>query len=159
MHEHARLAKEWGTPHAIQVENGDVIRLAPGEAQKIAQVEAGYLAIDGNYLLSPKSPVMRMRRKMQNDGIIVVTLIMSHQATLRINPIIDAPGCLDHTEDKQIILAISDEIQYVLDEFDRNRPKKLQEEHVVNMVRSAIRRVIRSEVGKNPVIEVNIRKI
>ena len=45
--EHAALAKECQVPQALVAENGDVIRLAPGPAEIVAEVPSGRLGLDG----------------------------------------------------------------------------------------------------------------
>jgi ribonuclease J len=77
MHEHAKLAKSVGVETVFEVENGDVVKLAPNKPVKICKVQAGELAIDGYCFLSPSSPVMKMRSKIQLDGVIIITLFIS----------------------------------------------------------------------------------
>lgn len=160
IHEHARLAKEeWGVPQTIQVENGTVIKLAPGEPEKIAMVRAGELGIDGNFLLSPDCGIMKMRRKIARDGVIVVTLILNKDSGLFIDPIISAPGALDGREDEDIFEDMVDEIRQVLKENSKGTAKQQSEERIFNVTRSAVKRVMSREVGKTPPIEVNIERV
>ena len=49
--EHARLGLAHGVPTAIVQKNGDVIRLAPGEPEKIEEVRVGQLVLDGDVIL------------------------------------------------------------------------------------------------------------
>ncbi|AIL65960.1 Ribonuclease J 1 [Rickettsiales bacterium Ac37b] len=167
MHEHAKLAKIWGVKQSIQVENGDVIKLAPNIAEKVAKVQAGYLAIDGNYLLPINSPIMQMRRKIQKDGVIVVVILVDQYGNLMARPIVTAPGLLDSNEDKDLLLEISEEIEYVLEDYSKNtnvntiKVKKkhiLNKELLTNKIREVIRTFIRREVGKKPPIEIYIEK-
>lgn len=159
IHEHCMLAKQWGVPQAIQLGNGDVIRLAPGKAEKVGTVEAGYLGIDGYYLLPPDSPVLRMRRKIQRDGVILVNLIMGKTGGLRSNPLIFAPGCLDAQEDKEILSVMAEEVREVIEQSAAAMKGRQKDEHIYSLTRSAIRRIIKREVGKNPPIEVHIEII
>lgn len=161
MHEHAKRALEWGVPQAIEVENGDVVRLAPGTPEKVAMVKAGYLAIDGYYLLEANGPVMRARRRLQRDGMVIVTLLMQPHGELRADPLIYAPGCLDAEEDRDLLLVISDEIIEALEQQQRQsrKLKGIQEETMKNVIRSAVKRILKREVGKNPSIEVHFVRL
>jgi ribonuclease J len=166
IHEHAKMALEWGAKQSIQVENGDVIKLAPGKAEKIGFVQAGYLAVDGNYLLPNTSSVMRMRRKIQKDGVVVATLILcANTNTLKKDPIITAPGSLDKIEDQELIAEIISEIKYLLDmqlhgvKKVKVKTAKTSNDNVEALVKSVIKRIIKQEVGKMPVIEVFVERI
>lgn len=160
MYEHGRLAKEWGVKNSVLVENGKVVRLS-GEPSVVGEVESGYLGVDGNYLLSADAQVLRMRRKMQNDGIVIIILILNKNGILHKAPIIQTPGVLDPVQDSDVIDEIIAEIEESFIQFTNHYPKKknVAEETIINIVRQSTRRVLRSEVGKNPVINVHIEKV
>jgi len=158
--EHARLAEqEWGVKQTIQVEDGVAVKLGPGSAEKIAMVQAGELGIDGNFLLAPDSTIMKMRRKIQRDGVIVVTLVLNKNNDLAINPVISAPGALDKNEDEDIFEDMIDEVSFVLKENSKGTKKQQSEDRIKNVTRSAVKRIMKREVGKTPPIEVNIERI
>lgn len=157
MEEHAKLAKSWGVKEVVHVNNGDVVRLAPNVPEKLAKVPNGILAIDGNFLLAPDSSIMKMRRKLQREGIIMITLILSRRG-LAMDPIIMAPGVLDHHEDKDIIAAIEEEVVDALEDSLFGR-KKVSQDRLEQVIRSAVRRIVRKEVNKNPPIEIVMREM
>jgi len=155
IHEHAKLGKQWGVPHTVQVANGDVVRLAPGKPERIDKVEAGELGIDGYFLLSPESPVMKVRRRIQKEGIIMVTLLMENNGQLYADPIIKAPGSLDAEEDSELLGYMADEVRDALGDIRG----KISDDVIYNQTRQAIRRIMKKEVGKSPLIEIHIAKI
>lgn len=158
MHEHAALAKSWGVPNVVQVGNGDVIKLAPGTPEKIDQVISGILAIDGQLLLPPDSPIMKMRRKMKREGIIIVSLVLN-KGDLALPPVLTAPGTLDPREDRELILALQEEIEDVIFQSNNSAKKGRTIERIEQVARSAVRRIIRQEIGKNPPIEFIIQEL
>ncbi len=158
LHEQCRLARSWGVPETIQVENGVVVKLAPGTPEKVTMVQAGEMAIDGNLLLAPDSQIMKMRRKLTREGIVIVTLILKHSKLL-VRPVISTPGVLDSKQDKDIIDALVYEIEDVLEEYFHSSKKHSSDERIENLTRSAVRRVIKTECAKNPPIEVNIERV
>ncbi|MFN7039501.1 MAG: ribonuclease J [Alphaproteobacteria bacterium] len=160
MHEHAKLALEVGVPKSITVENGDMVKLAPGNSEIIAKVQAGYLAIDGHYLIAPNSPIMRIRRKIQNEGIVIITLVFDSKRSLLTLPIINTPGILDRVEDSKLIDSIIKELVKNIKSFVETAKKtKISNEAIINLTRSVVRRMIKSNSGKNPIIDVNIERI
>ena len=156
IHEHIKLAKEWGVPGAIQVSNGDVVKLAPGKASVIDKVESGYLGVDGNFLLPCDSSILKMRRRLQESGIIFVVLMLNNRNKLIMSPIIRAPGVLDMDEDVSIFRKIDKEINKALDGLIESNNKKQRSDLVENLVRSSIRKILKQEVGKSPAIDVEL---
>lgn len=157
IHEHIRLAKSWGVPHSVQVTNGDVIKLAPGEAKVIDRVESGYLGIDGHFLLPGNSPILRVRRRIRESGVLFIVLILNEKNQMVMPPVIKAPGVLDMEEDKMIVMRMAKEVHKSLGSLMETVSSKKQRSDVVeSTVRSALRHVLKHEVGKDPMIEVEL---
>jgi len=154
IHEHVKLAKEWGVPKQLQVHNGDLVKIGPGEPEKLAVVQSGYLAIDGNYLLAPDSDVIRERRKIGREGILMVSLVLNLKGDLLARPAILAPGILDQKADRDIINDIADEVKAVIGV--QNRPAN---DVIQSVTRRALRRILKEEIGKDPNIEVQIVRV
>jgi ribonuclease J len=74
MQEQARLGLARGIPRALVQKNGDVVRLAPGEPGKLAQVRAGRLVLDGDVIVPADGETIVTRRGLARDGILVVVL-------------------------------------------------------------------------------------
>ncbi|MFZ9395915.1 MAG: ribonuclease J [Erythrobacter sp.] len=74
MHEQARLGRTTGIPATVVQGNGDVVRLAPGEPGKLAEVRAGRLVLDGDIIAPADGEAMTMRRRIARDGLVVVVL-------------------------------------------------------------------------------------
>lgn len=157
IHEHVHLAKSWGVPHTVQITNGDVVRIAPGKAEVIDKVESGYLGIDGNFLLPANSPILKMRRRMQESGVILIVLFLDNNHNMTMPPIIKAPGVLDPSEDGDIIIMMAQEVNIALANLLLSSSNKKHREDIVeNAVRSALRKVLKQEVGKAPIIDVEL---
>lgn len=157
LNEHAKLAKKWGISKAIQVSNGDVIHLAPNEPSIIEKVESGYLGVDGHFLLPSDSNILRMRRRLQESGIIFAVLILTERNKLITAPVIRAPGVLDKEEDKVIFNRMAKEIAKSLDSLLEGKVNQKQRTDIVeNAVRTAIRKILKLDVGKNPIIDVEL---
>lgn len=158
IHEHARLAREWGVKTAFEIENGQVLKIAPGVPEKVALVESGILAIDGKFYLPPDSPIMKARRRMQREGIVMATLVMKGRE-LASAPIIQAPGALDSEEDAQLIELLQSEVQEAVEHaMLTSKPKKMTD-LLENKTRAAIRRILRRALGKDPLIVIHIEKV
>jgi ribonuclease J len=157
IHEHVAVAKSCGVKNTVQIGNGDVVKIAPGIAEIIGKVESGYLGIDGKFLLPSNSPILKMRRRMQESGFVFVVLTLNSKNQLIMPPIIKAPGVLDMEEDQVIINKIAKEIHSSLEDLLQTMVHKRQRSDLVeNIIRSAIRKVLKQEVGKAPVIDLEL---
>ena len=78
---HARIAQETGVPadHTLLVEDGDVVELGRGRLRKASKVDAGYVFVDGLGIGDVEDVVLRDRRLLAADGILVCVLSVDRQ--------------------------------------------------------------------------------
>lgn len=156
IHEHAKLARANGIKQAIEVENGSVVLLEKDNSSIIDKVKSGYLAVDGNYLLSEDSSVFKMRRKMRDTGIVVASIILDKKLKLACSPILDMPGLVDRVEDEDFISDVKEEITRNIKEQHKASKGNLSSDDIDSAVRKTLRRMIKNEINKAPAINVNI---
>jgi len=159
IHEHVKLAKKNGIKQAVEVENGSVVLLDPNNAKVISKVESGYLAVDGNYLLSVESPIFKARRRMREAGIVVASVVINKQGLLAANPILSMPGLLDPKEDMALVNLIKNDIKELVTIQQSQAKKALSDEQVIEAIKGTIRKTLKQEVNKSPVIIVNLEKV
>ena len=68
---------------ALVIENGDVVRLAPGPAAVVDQVPTGRLGLDGKVLIPLDGTVMRTRHRAVWSGAAVATLVLDKAGKLK----------------------------------------------------------------------------
>ena len=96
--EHAALAEGLGaTP--ILVEDGDVLRLAPGRPDVVEGVPTGRLAVDDGRLLPLKGGVLAARKRMLFNGVVVASLAVDQAGRVLGEPKVSAPGLFDGEDD------------------------------------------------------------
>jgi ribonuclease J len=78
---HAQLAREGGVPdeRIILAENGSVVELRDGEARIVGEVEAGMTFVDGLGVGDVHDVALRDRRKLSEDGILIVVATLAAQ--------------------------------------------------------------------------------
>nr|WP_240049065.1 ribonuclease J [Parerythrobacter lutipelagi] len=74
MQEQARVGRESGIQHTVVQKNGDMIRLAPGKPEKLAEVRAGRLVLDGDIIIPADGGAIAMRRRIAYNGAVFVAL-------------------------------------------------------------------------------------
>lgn len=153
--EHAEFAKELGVPKAIEATNGVVIALSKDNPRIVGNVTSGYLALDGKTLIDAGSTVIRTRRKIRDEGFCSVSIVTDKRGRMLSSPKFSAPGSLDPEQDRELILAMSEEMQALLDKgkYD-GKPAQLEQ-----AIRNVMRRTINNELGKKPVLDVHIHQV
>jgi ribonuclease J len=146
MVEQARLAKACGIPAQVVQKNGDIIRLAPGKPDKLGEVRAGRLVLDGDIIAPADGEAMTMRRRIAAEGVLVVVLVRGHK------PFIEAVG-LPLDEDMPAFLAeAADDVLEAIANLkgkDARDPALVQE-----AARLAARRAAQRWSGKRPQVRV-----
>jgi ribonuclease J len=157
IHEHAKLARKSGIKFALEPENGDVVRIDPKEPKIISKVESGYLAVDGNYLLPSDSPIFKIRRRMRDSGIVIITIIVDKNGKLLSKPVLSMPGIFDPESDIELIDEIKGDILEALLDQQKNA-KYLAKDEIAKLTRGAIKQILKREINKTPQIIVNVEE-
>src|SRR5204862_5456854 len=78
---HAQLAREGGVPddRIVMAENGSVIELRDGVPAIVGEVEAGMTFVDGLGVGDVHDVALRDRRKLSEDGILIVVATLAAQ--------------------------------------------------------------------------------
>lgn len=156
IHEHALFARELGVETTIEPTNGVIINLTAEKPGIIGMVEWGYLALDGTSLIDSNAMVIRTRRKLRDDGFCLVSLAFNKQGHLTGAPKLAAPGCLDAEDDASLIKELVEEIADMAKKHKgakTGKGKSLEE-----AIRNHLRKILRDELGKKPVLEVHIHE-
>ncbi len=90
--EHLAFAREHDVPQAIAPRNGEVIRLAPGQAMIIEEVPSGRLFLDGNVLTPENSEPLRERRHAAANGVLMVAVTLDKKNKLAADAEVRAIG-------------------------------------------------------------------
>lgn len=155
--EHARLAKECQVPEALVAENGEAVRLAPGPAEIVAQVQTGRLAVDGPRLVPLDSELMRRRKRIFFTGSATVTVVLDAKGRLKGEPQFSAQGILDPEEEKEehdlVVAAVRDALENLPPDHRRN------DDQVREAARLAVRRTLKATHGRKPVTDVHLVRI
>jgi len=152
MAEQGRLALGHGIPHAVVQNNGDVIRLAPGDPKKVDEVRVGRLVLDGDVILPADGATITERRRMGFGGLITVAVPVGGNGQLAGKPLVRAFG-VPVEEDREDFIADA------TDAATRAFSPGGDEERMREAVRLAVRRCATLWTGKKPVVEVMVLQV
>lgn len=156
--EHGSFAESIGVERAIVPRNGDVIRIAPGHAMKVDEVPAGRLYLDGKLLLAEGDKTLRERRRLAEEGLIVVAVAMDDKGRLRDRPPAFIKGVPEEDDDGEDIVALVEEtIDEALDTMPR--PRRMDDREVEQHLRRAIRSELVPRWGKRSDIVVMVLRV
>jgi len=157
LHAHARLAQECQVPEAIVARNGAVVQLAPGPARIVDHVHSGRLALDGKVLRPVDSPVLRHRRRMVYNGSLAATVVVDRGGGLLVEPRFAARGLYDVEEEPEVESAAAKAVESALHRLSRH--ERRQDGLLQEALRVAIRRALQHELGKKPMVEVQLIRL
>ncbi len=150
---HAKLAKEMGIPKEdiFILRSGDVLELDMSDAGVVDRVSAGAVMVDGLGIGDVGNVVIRDRRKLSEDGIIVVTLaIESGSKTLISGPEVVSRGFV-YVKEAEDLLEGAREIVYESIEEDLNR-KMIDWNKIKNDIKDSLGRYVWEKTERRPMI-------
>jgi ribonuclease J len=144
MSEHARLARALQVPEAVVIENGHMLRLAPGKATIIDEVPSGRIHLDGKVLIEEGAGLARGRRALGHAGMIAIMLVLDGKGRVAADPAFVIEGIPE-----PVHAAIRDAVAEAI-----KRQKKGDDDALKEAVRRAARRAATDAWGKKPVTRV-----
>ncbi|HWY14926.1 MAG TPA: ribonuclease J [Rhizomicrobium sp.] len=148
MMEHARLARSLQVPQAIVLQNGHMLRLAPGRAEIVDETPSGRLHLDGKVLVEEGKGHARARGALGYAGLIAATIPLDGKGRVAGDPSLILEGIPDQVHGA-IRAALEDAIK-------RHDSKRRDEEALKEQARLAMRRAAMAHWGKKPVTRVEV---
>lgn len=140
---HAAFARSLGVPHVIRAFNGDMLRLAPGEPQKMETIKAGKTVKDGALLLSSEDPSLAERRKLAFSGVLTIALAVDERGVLAGDPDVALIGIpAEDDEGEKMRDHAYDLVNEVYDSLPKNKKRDL------DALRMALERGVRAGINE-----------
>lgn len=155
--EHAKLALELQTPHAIPARNGDIILIAPNGPAVIDEVPSGRLYVDGTVTLESDDEALQDRRRLGTEGAVVIAMTVSAKR----HAIVSGPD----VRVRGLSAADEEDLETLLDDMSRvaeaafNKlaaADRADAEVAEAAVMKAVRRAAERAWGKRPIVDVII---
>ncbi len=157
MVEHVEFAKEMQVPKTLQIENGDIIRVLPGDTPKIIdKAPSGRVYLDGNLGVEADSQSIKERKNLSVNGYLEITIIVSNNGKIK-KPVISFKGIPEKDENDTFIFDMEDEILNICNTFSLQ--SKNQEKNLIETIKHNCRKIIKAKTGKKPFTNINIARI
>jgi ribonuclease J len=157
MQEHVNFAKEMQVPKTLLIENGDIIKLLPGNAPKVVdKAPSGRVYLDGNINVETDSQSVKDRKNLSINGYLEITLLVSNNGKIK-KPIISFRGIPEKENSEHFIFDMEDEIFNICRTFSLDN--KNQQKNLIETIKQNCRRIVREKTGKKPYTNINIARI
>ena len=158
MIEHINFAKEMQVPYPVQIENGDIVRLYPGEKPKVFdKAPVGRLYVDGNISIGEESQSLKERINISYNGFLEITIIINNAGLILKSPIVSFKGIPTNGADSDFVFDIQNKIINVCKTYSLKNSK--QKENLIEELRSKCRKIIKEKTGKRPFTNINLVRI
>jgi ribonuclease J len=149
---HSKLAQSVGIPeeNIFVLEDGDILELSPHSGKKTGKVTSGNVYVDGLSVGDIGSVVLRNRRMLSRDGIVVVIIAVNKQTGKLVSrPDIVSRGFVDTRESKDMLEESRDLVAQAL----AHSGKQPTEWSLVNdKVRDILNRFYYEQTKRRPMI-------
>jgi len=157
MQEHVSFAKEMQVPKTLLIENGDIIKLLPGNApQIIDKAPSGRVYLDGTINVETDSQSIKDRKNISINGYLEITILVSNNGKIK-KPIISFRGIPENQNNEPFIFDMEDEIFNICRTFSLEN--KNQQKNLIETIKQNCRRIVREKTGKKPFTNINIARI
>ncbi len=157
MKEHVAFAKEMQVPKTLLIENGDIIKMLPGDKPEIIdKAPTGRLYLDGYLGVEADSKSIKDRKNLSMNGYLEITLILSNNGKIK-KPIISCKGIPESSNVENFIFDMEDEIFSICKTFSLENKK--QEKNLIETIKQNCRRIVKDKTGKKPFTNINIARI
>ncbi len=155
--EHINFAKEMQVPNPILVENGDIVKIFPGDKPEVYdKAPTGRLYLDGNISVHEQSQSIKDRKNLSSNGYLEVTILINSKGNIHDNPILSFRG-LPINEEDEFTYELENEIEKITKSFKIGSRK--QEHNLIDALKIACRKFTKEKIGKKPYTNINLVNI
>ncbi len=157
MIEHINFAKEMQVPYPVKVENGDIVRLYPGEKPEVYdKAPSGKLYVDGNISVEEDAQSIKERKNLSANGFVEATILITPKGNIHNKPLLTFKG-LPIYEKEEFQYGLEEEIEKTTKTFSMNNKK--QEINLIEALKSTCRKYTKEKTGKRPLTNINLVRI
>ena len=157
MIEHIEFAKEMQVKYPVQVENGDIVKLYPGEKPEVYdKAPSGRVYLDGNVPVEEDSRSIKERRNISSNGFLEATIMITPKGNIHNKPLVTFRG-LPVYENDDFIYGLEEEIERTVKTFSLNNTK--QQDNLIDALKITCRKFSKEKTGKKPLTNINLVRI
>ena len=157
MIEHIEFAKEMQVKYPVQVENGDIVKLYPGEKPEVYdKAPSGRVYLDGNVPVEEDSRSIKERRNISSNGFLEATIMITPKGNIHNKPLVTFRGLPVYASD-EFIYGLEEEIERTVKTFSLNNTK--HQDNLIDALKITCRKFSKEKTGKKPLTNINLVRI
>ena len=157
MIEHINFAKEMQVPYPVRVENGDIVKIYPGEKPEVYdKAPSGRLYVDGSISVEEDAQSIKERKNLSSNGLIEATLIITANGNIHNKPLLTFRGLPIYEKD-EFTFNLEEKIEKTAKSFSLNNKK--QESNLIDALKITCRKYTKEKLGKRPYTNINLVRI
>ena len=157
--EHAAFARDLQVPQQVTPRNGDMVRLAPGRAEIIDEVQAGRLYVDGGVVVPEHGEALRERRHAAYNGILAVSVVLDGRGKIVSGPQVRALGLPTESDEHldEVLNDLADEAETALKHM--KGPDLEMDEAIEKAISRGVKKASQRIWGRRPVVETTVLRV
>ncbi len=157
MMEHIEFAKEMKVKYPVQVENGDIVKLYPGDKPEVFdKAPSGRVYLDGNVPVEEDSRSIKERINISSNGFLEATIMITPKGNIHNKPLVTFRG-LPVYESDEFIYGLEEEIEKTVKTFSLNNIK--HQDNLIDALKITCRKFSKEKTGKKPLTNINLVRI
>ncbi len=157
LHAHQRFAKRLGVQQPMLIDNGDLLRLAPGPAEIVEEVPVGRMVVESEEIIEAGDDLYRTRRRLMHHGTILISLVFDDMGSLLSEPRIAAHGLVDAERLAQLRPRVIERVMDLVEELDDD--EVFEDERVREVARAALRQALELPRYRRPLVEIQLLRL
>src|SRR5581483_9023271 len=149
---HGRLAESlgWASANVFVAEDGDVLEFSPTSCRKSGRVQSGYVFVDGLGVGDVGTAVLRDRKHLAQDGILVAVISVDRQTGRPTgSPDLISRGFVYQPESEELL---ENARQRALEALENATPHMADYGFVKNKVRDTLSKYLYERTKRHPMI-------
>ncbi len=156
--EHVAFAKTQGVREVVRAFNGDVVKLAAGDAGVVGQLPHGRIFKDGEILVGGEQSCIAERRKLGFAGVVSIAIALTPKGEMAGEPDVMFAGLPERTREGAGVDALVDAA--IFETFESlPRGKRRDADFVSGAVERGVRAAVNGVWGKKPVVHVLVVEV
>lgn len=131
------------------LEPGQVLELGPGGARMGDPVPSGRMLVDGSMIGSLADPILKDRRRLAREGVVVVAVSLPVRGQELPEPVVSSRGVIVGPHGEKLDLEAAGAARRVLKEWRREGTSR---EALVENLATAVRGIYRKALDKRPTV-------
>ncbi len=154
---HARLAHDCGVGTVAEIEDGILLRITEDGVERLGEVRVGRLGLDGGRLVPLDSQHVRARRRLSEQGVVTASVLLNDRGRPLAEPRVSSHGIVAEDEVADLASELAARGSHALGRL--NTLQRRDDSAVEDAVRTAMRRHVRGNYGRRPLVEVHVMRL